>query len=367
MAIDGDRDLVCEPGEGRVSVSQGHDRHKDVAVGGLHGHARGDQILLDGVAVGSGARQHERELDRIDAGPVEHYQTLDLLQPFAGGVRRSDGFGEQHAPVALEQSPGGVDAGEDRTGRTRRRRRLHAGIEPGGVDAFGPGQHQSGLAPGGQCLVCAGHHRVCAALQRMRRQIGVEAEVRRPRGIDDQGHAMCMGGLRQPPHIPHGADVGGIADEDGQCLRVLGEGGRHRLWRNTEGQSGRGVHLGADPYRGQSGEHESDEQRTVQRAAHDHRAAIAPDGQREGLIGVGGTAGGETADVGSPQSGGPRLGLGKDTGGQLHRVQSPVEWHVAGDHIAHEVVTLLVARDRERRGGRLLEPQPCVQQRGVRA
>ena len=103
----------------------------------------------------------------------------------------------------------------------------------------------------------------------------------------------------------------------------------------------------------------------MQGPAHHHLVAVFGHRQRDRLVGVGGAAGGEAADVGSPQACGPVLGLRQHAGAELHRVQSGVQGDVASDHVTHQVGAVLVAGDGERRGRLLVEPQPGVQQRGV--
>jgi hypothetical protein len=109
----------------------------------------------------------------------------------------------------------------------------------------------------------------------------------------------------------------------------------------------------------------TEEQRAVQGPAHHHLVAVIGHRQCDRLVGVGGAAGGEAADVGSPQACRAVLGLPQHAGAELHRVQSGVHGDVASDHVAHQVSAVLVAGDGERRGRLFLEPQPGVQQRGV--
>jgi len=105
----------------------------------------------------------------------------------------------------------------------------------------------------------------------------------------------------------------------------------------------------------------------VQRTADHNPIAVACEGERDGLVGMGGAAGREPADVGAPEPRRSRLGLGEHARGQLHRVQPGVERSVAGNHIADEVGALLVARDGEWGRPLLVEAQPGVQQRGITA
>ena len=217
-----------------------------------------------------------------------------------------------------------------------------------------------------QGLVGAGHHSVGAQRHRMRGQVGVEAEVGRPGGVDDEWDAVVMRGVREPSHVTDGADVGGIADENGSGVRVFGEGSGDGCGRDTEWQAGRGVDLGADPDRGEPGEDQAEQHRAVQGAADDDPIAVAGYRQGEGLIGVGGAAGGEPAYLGAPEVRRASLRVEQDSGRELHGVQARVEGHVARDDIADEVVALLVAGDRKGGWGLLVKRQPGVEEWCVR-
>ena len=103
----------------------------------------------------------------------------------------------------------------------------------------------------------------------------------------------------------------------------------------------------------------------MQGPAHHHLVAVLGHRQRDRLVGVGGAAGGEAADVGSPQARSPVLGLRQHAGAELHRVQSGAQGNVAGDYVTDKVSAVLVAGDGERRGHLFGELQPGVQQRGV--
>jgi hypothetical protein len=84
---------------------------------------------------------------------------------------------------------------------------LERPVQPGGVQAFGPGQQQRPLGAGGQRLVRAGDQRVGAGRDRVRRQVGVKAEVGRPGGVDDQRHPGLVRGLGVARQVTGGPDV----------------------------------------------------------------------------------------------------------------------------------------------------------------
>ena len=165
-----------------------------------------------------------------------------------------------------------------------------------------------------QGLVGAGHHSVGAQRHRVRGQVGVEAEVRSPSGVDNERDAVVVRGLGEPGDIADGADIGRIADENGSGARVFGEGSGDGCGRDTEWQAGRGVDLGADPDRGEPGEDQAEQHRAVQGAADDDPIAVAGYRQGEGLIGVGGAAGGEPAYLGAPEVRRASLRVEQDSG-----------------------------------------------------
>jgi hypothetical protein len=215
--------------------------------------------------------------------------------------------------------------------------------------------------------VRADDQRVRTQLERVPGQVGMEAEVRRPRRVDDQRDVVGVGRLREPGHVADRAEVRRVTDEHGSRVGVPREGLGDGRRGDAEGQPGVGVDLGSHPDRLEPGQHQTEQHRAVQGPADDHAVALAAEREGDGLVGVRGPAGGEPADVGPPQPGGPGLRLDEHSAGQLHGVQAGVQRDVAGDHVADQVVPLLVARDRERRRGLFVEAQPGVEQRCVTA
>lgn len=208
----------------------------------------------------------------------------------------------------------------------------------------------------------AGDHDVGAEMQRVVREVGMEAEVGGPGGIDDERHTVLVGRVSEPGDVADRADVGRVAHDHRPGPRAGGERPAYGVGRHAPRQAGRLVDLGPHPDRREPGEHEAQQHRPVQRAADDHLVTLAAQGQGDGLVGMGGAAGREAAHVGTPQGRGAGLGVGKHAGRELHRVEPGIERDVAGDHVADQVGALLVAGDGERRGRGLLEAQPGVQQ-----
>ena len=354
--------------EGPRVVGERHDRHQGVAVGHLQRGAARDQVALDRVAVGTGAAQHEGQLQRVDAGAVEHDQPGHLGgQP---GAQR--GHGVEHRPqhlrpVPLQQGPAGVDAGQDGAARAGRVPDIEGRVESRPVDAVGAGKEQRPLRPGRQRLVGTGHQGVSALRQRMVGQRRMEAEVRRPCRVDDQRGPVAVGDRGEAGDVAHRADVRRVPDEDRRGVGRPVESLLQRRRGQAERDAPAGVHLGAHPDRLQPRQHQADEQRAVQRAADDHPLPRDGDGQRGREVGVGRAGDGEPTAVGSPQRRRPRLGHGEQPGRVLHARQPAVERHVAGHHVAEQPEVVLVTGDRERRQLALVEPQPRVQQRCVGA
>ena len=215
----------------------------------------------------------------------------------------------------------------------------------------------------------AGHHRVRAGGERMRRQVWVEAQVRGPGGIDDERHAGLVRDLGVPGYVANRADIGRVAEEHPAGAGVRRERGPHGLDRDRRGQPGCRIHLRPHPDRAQPGEHQAEQHGPVQGAADDGAAPRLPGGQRQRLIAVRGAGHREPAPVRAPQPGGPALGLGPQRVGVLHGVEPAVQRRVARHHGPDKILALLVPGDAHRHhlAGLDLagEPQPGVKQRGV--
>ena len=93
-------------------------------------------------------------------------------------------------------------------------------------------------------LVRARDHQVGAERQRVRRQVLVEGQVRAPRLVDHQRHAVGVRHLGQPGHVGHRAEVG--RRDRGGADRVGGLGQRpvERLGREAVGDAELGIELG---------------------------------------------------------------------------------------------------------------------------
>ncbi len=200
----------------------------------------------------------------------------------------------------------------------------------------------------------------------VRREVGVEAEVRAPRGVHDERDVVGVGGRGEARDVPDRADVRGVADEDRDGVGCPRQGRGDVGGVQAGGQAVPGVHPGSDPHRLQAGEDQAEEHRAVQGPGDHHPVPRPSDGEGEGLVAVGRATHREAAEVDPPRPCGPCLGVGEDSAGEPHRVEPGVERDVTGHHVADEVEPVLVAGDRERRRRLLVEPQPGIEQWRVR-
>jgi hypothetical protein len=360
-----------EAGHGGGVVGQRDHRHDRVPVRHLDRHAQVDEIAFDGPAIRPGAGQQYYQLGRLDARAVEDVEPGHLAQAGLGRGDRSQQAAAQFLAIPGQQRPGRVDAGHDRAGRAGGVRGLEGAVQPRGIQPAGPGQHQRALGVGGQRLVRAGHHRVRARGDRVRRQIRMETQVCRPRRVHQQRDARVVGRGGVGGQVACRADVGRVAEEHGAGGGMTGQRGPHRAHRNRAGQPGRRVQVRLDPDRPQAGQHQAEQQRPVQAPGDDDLLARPPGRQGQGLVAVGRPGHREPAPVRAPQPRGPPLGVLPEHVGMPDRVEAAVQRRVAGHHRADQVVTLLVPRNAHRgeRAGLGLpgEPQPGIEQRRVPA
>jgi hypothetical protein len=196
----------------------------------------------------------------------------------------------------------------------------------------------------------------------------MEAQVRRPRGIDDERDARLVRGLRVPRQVPGGPHVGRVAEEHRARPWMGGQRVPDGAHRDRGGQATR-VRLGPHPHRPQPGQHQPEQQRPVQAPGDDHLLAGRAHRQRQRLVAVGRAGHREPAPVRSPQPGRSLLRVGEQRVGVLDRVQPAIQRHVADGHRPGQILALFVPGDRHRvqqAGLRLRgEPQPGVQQRRI--
>lgn len=102
MSLDRPGDGLSERRDGLGDIGERDDGDEDVAIGGHARRARGQEVLLDRIAVGPGARQDQRELERVDGGSVEDDEAVEGAQPVACVTGSGDRLAEQVDAVALE-------------------------------------------------------------------------------------------------------------------------------------------------------------------------------------------------------------------------------------------------------------------------
>jgi hypothetical protein len=190
-----------------------------------------------------------------------------------------------------------------------------------------------------------------------------------PGGVHDERHAGGVRGCRMRRDVGARTDVRRIAEHDAAGAGVRGECGLDGGdWHGT-GQSGGGVQFGPDPHWPQSGQHDAEQQRAMQGTGDDDVLPGPAEGEHGGLIGVRRAGDRQPAPVHAPGGRRPLLGLHQQPTVLLHGVQARIQRHITAHDVAHEVCALLVARDRERHRGALMdssaEPQPAIQQRCV--
>ena len=218
------------------------------------------------------------------------------------------------------------------------------------------------LHAGNICALTEGRR---AQLQRVPGQVGVETEVRGPGRVHDERYVVGVGRLREPGTSPT------VPRYDGSPTSTARASGyRVRASATVEGATPRGSPVpGSTSGRTQTGSiPASTRPRSIERCKvrlTTTRSPSPPSARAMDWLACVGPSGGEPADVGSPQPGRPGLRLGEQSAGRLHGVQARVQRDVARDHVADQVVALLVARDRERRRGVFVEAQPGVEQRRV--
>ena len=303
-----EQESVDQRAQGRDGVGQGRDGDDEVPLGGLDGQPRRKQVGLDGDAVGPGAGEEEDQLERVDGRPVEHDQAVDGGQPTPRLAHGGDRVAEQGRAVALEERPRRVGAGQDRARLARRWRwPLTPASRRAGSSRTVRASSKGRLAPGGQRLVRADDQHVGTELERMPRQVGVEAEVRRPRRVDDQRDVVVVRRGREAGNVADRADVPRVALRARPVRRERASASATVAGRDAERQPAGRVDLGPYPDGFEARQDQAEQHRAVQRPARDpgRRQRRAPARRPGGRA----SADREPADVGAPQPRRPDLGV----------------------------------------------------------
>jgi hypothetical protein len=172
---------------------------------------------------------------------------------------------------------------------------------------------------------------VGAQVQRARRQVRVEAEVRAPGLVDDQRHARRMAHRRARLHVGGHPVVGRRDDEDaarrsGQLDRGLERLGRDPV-RHPQLVLVLRRHVGRDAAR----EHEPVDDAGVRVALHDDRGAQRRQRQRERVVALTRAVGEEPGAGRAVRLGGELLGA--LVGGRRRPEVDPVD---VGRHVDHQ-------------------------------
>ena len=143
-------------------------------------------------------------------------------------------------------------------------------------------------------LVRRGQHGVGALLERGRRQVGVEAEVRAPRLVDHQRHARGVRDLGAAGDVGGHPVVGRRDDPGGARVRRRRPATAcERLRRDAVRHAQLLAVLGRDVARAAAGEHEPVDHRRVRVALHDQRRAERGEREAERVVALAGAVGEE--------------------------------------------------------------------------
>ena len=199
-------------------------------------------------------------------------------QSVGGGDARADGL----LPTRRDLSSREVERGEEQRRFRRRPHRPHGAIDEGleqvGVRAM-PEVDQRRLPEGATELVHRGHDEVGAEPCSVGRQVGVEAEMRAPRLVDDEDRVMCMCDGDQCGHIGAGSEVRRRHDDGGARVRSRGERSVESLGSQGVRDAEAVVDIGCDEGRLESGERQRVDDRRVHAALGDKRRAQSGDGE----------------------------------------------------------------------------------------
>ena len=128
----------------------------------------------------------------------------------------------------------------------------------------------------------------------------MEAEVGAPRLVDDQRHARRMGVACDRLDVRDHAHVAGLDQEHGASVRRRSQCLGHRVRADGGGKAAVRVDIGAYPDRLQARQHESGEQRLVQRPGDHHARTRRRRRQGQRLVAVARAGDREPAHVGAP-------------------------------------------------------------------
>ena len=197
-----------------------------------------------------------------------------------------------------------VQRGEQQAARARRRDEPQRAVDGVlGEAAAGTEVQHRRLGQAAAVLVGARDDEVCAQGERVLGQGIGEGQVRAPRLVDDQRHAVRVGDVREAGDVGHRAVVGGRHDD-----RRRGAGGaRERLVERRRPDAvcdaQPRVDLGRHEGGPQPGQDEAVDRAAVDRALHDHASPELGDGQAGRQIALRGAVGQQPRAPGAPRLG----------------------------------------------------------------
>ena len=180
---------------------------------GGDGDVLGEQLEVDVIVVAhqlgqavagrSGAPHVDREAQRVPPGDpraadhalVEDVEAGDGANRLTGVVQALDRLGEQGLPVDLCLAAAGVERAAEQPAGAGRLDQADTAVDHLLVDPLGGEVEHRRLGEAADDLVGGGDHQVGAARDRVGRQVGVEAQMRSPGLVDDQGQVPGMGNL----------------------------------------------------------------------------------------------------------------------------------------------------------------------------
>lgn len=189
----------------------------------------------------------------------------------------------------------------------------------------------------------------------------MEAEVRAPRLVDDQGHPGGVGRVRDGAYVGHRTEIAGGDDVHGRGVRSAGERLRHVLGAHSVGDALDAVDGRPHEDGVQAGQHQSVDDAGVHAALHDQGAAQGRGDHGGDLVALGGAVGQEPGAPRAPGIGGQVQGLvQRGAGAEVDAVEQRRE--VEGRDPGAEPV-----REVRARGGGVawdVQPQPVPSRMG---
>ena len=134
------------------------------------------RVVLDLETVGPGRRERQHELRPVVG--VDDRKPFDAVHPLAEAGGQVERLREELLAPRRHQVPGPVQAREDGRGRARRVQEIEGLADPGQVEPVSLREEVGALREGRQRLVRRHDHCVRAEREAVRREPGVEAEVR---------------------------------------------------------------------------------------------------------------------------------------------------------------------------------------------